>query len=355
MIARLLYFIRDFSLYFILLFITFISFIVASYLIYKSKLTSTKKKILVTLAFTILLVVIVFSTLEAYFRYVYDVPDGLGFLRVNEKWHQRHTVYNHDFFRDRNFTANREQGTVKIAVLGDSLAFGAGIENVQDRFSNLLEKKLNSQGYKVEVYNLGKPGYDTEAEIEVYNSVKNLNFDIVVWEYFINDIQPKVGSTGSPIITTNRNRAKILEAISRNSYFADYLYWRFSSVYSKTISSLRTADVDQYKDQQRIEDHKKVIGDFISSLRAQNKEIVVIMFPAIALLGQDYPVFTNDIMHEIYRANSVSFVDLYSDLKDQNPKNLRASNFDAHPNEKVHLLAAEKLVELIKPLLTTSF
>ena len=36
-------------------------------------------------------------------------------------------------------------------------------------------------------------------------------------------------------------------------------------------------------------------------------------------------------------------VDLLNDLKDADWKDLVASKFDTHPNEKVHKLAAEKL------------
>ena len=189
------------------------------------------------------------------------------------------------------------------------------------------------------------------GEIERYNGVKNLNFDIIIWQYFINDIQPKDASTGSPIIIKNSRRAKILEFVSKYSYLLDYMYWRYSTVYDKTVLALRNADITQYTDQERLQKHQKEITDFIASLRSDNKKIIVVMFPSIAFLGADYPTFTNDIMHKIFSDNQVETIDLWEDLKDQDPKKLRASRFDTHPNETVHALAAQKLYEKTTRLL----
>ena len=350
-LIRITYFLKDFAPYLILIFAVVVSFVVSAYKISKSQTSQGKKNLMLALCATAFALVLVFSSFEAYFRYVYDESDGLGFLRVNQKWHQRHVEFNNYFFRDKNFDQNKQAGVIRIGVLGDSITQGDGIKDVGDRFSNLLEKKLLQAGYKVEVYNLGKAGYDTEGEIETYNRVQNLNFDIIIWQYFINDIQPKDTSTGSPIIIKNSRRAKILEFISKYSYLLDYMYWRYSTVYDKTVLALRNADITQYTDQERLQKHQKEITDFIASLRSDNKKIIVVMFPSIAFLGADYPTFTNDIMHKIFSDNQVETIDLWEDLKDQDPKKLRASRFDTHPNETVHALAAQKLYEKTTRLL----
>lgn len=348
---HLRYFLTDFWAYLTLLFISPILIIAASYKIYKSNFSQKKKKALFAFFFFVLSFIVVFSIFEAYFRYVYDDSDGLGFLKVNERWHKRHVVFNNFFFRDRDFVEDKKEGTIRIGVLGDSITQGDGIKDVSNRFSNLLEKKLLDAGMNVEVYNLGKAGYDTQGEIDVYTSIKHLNFDLIIWEYFINDIQPKEKSTGTPIIVQNSHRAKIFEFISNQSFFLDFLYWRFSTVYDKTILALRSADVNQYKNEFVLERHKQDISRFIKSLKAENKKIVVIMFPSIMLLGQDYPVFTNEIMLNHFKENDVEVINLYDYLKDQSPLKLRASRFDTHPNEVVQALAADKLFEKIKPIL----
>ena len=145
--ARISYFLKDFGFFLILIFASFAFFLLAIYKIFKSKTSERKKKLLSSLTFLFLIFILTFSAFEAYFRYIYDEPDGLGFLLVNNKWQERHVVYNNYFFRDRDFNPVKREGTTRIGVLGDSVAFGGGIENVNDRFSNILERKLKSKKF----------------------------------------------------------------------------------------------------------------------------------------------------------------------------------------------------------------
>ncbi len=342
--SRFSYFINDFKLYLIL---DVVSVFICLYLllkIIKSKLPEINKKILSTFIFSLVLIILTFSVFEGYFRYVYDESDGLGFLKVNKKWQERHVVYNAYFYRDRDFTIEKKEGVTRIGVLGDSLTFGAGVKNINNRFSNLLEQKLKEAGKNVEVYNLGVPGIDTQAEIEQYQKVKNLNFDIIIWEYFLNDIQPEGKSTGAGILNVNSHTDKIIKSISEISYFFNFMYWRLTPKYQSTYEQLKNADLKQYSNEEILTEHKNDIKNFISSLTAENKKVVVIIFPLLNFLGPNYPATDiHKMMSDHFSKNGAQVIDLLGDLKDKNPKDLVASQFDSHPNDKVHALAAEKL------------
>lgn len=352
--ARSSYFLKDFFPYLVLLILSLIVLIFASYKIYKSDTQKKKKQVFLATVFTIFTIVLVFSGFEAYFRYVYDVPDGLGYLKVNRKWHERHVIHNNYFFRDRDFDTDKKEDITRIAVLGDSIAFGGGIEKVEDRFSNILEKKLREAGKNVEVYNLGKPGYDTQAEIEEYEKVKHLNFDILVWEYFLNDIQPKGKSTGTPIIDQNSQKGKIVTFASDRSVFFDFVYWRFSQRYQRTFQALKTADLNQYKNQQVLEDHKKAISDFVKNLEEEKVKTFVIIFPPTLFLGPDYPAKDiHETMGEYFEKLGLKITDLLPDLMSEDRNKLIASKFDPHPNETVHNLAAQKLFVLVNAYLSS--
>lgn len=351
-LLRIKYLASDFALYLIIDFIAAILFLFIFYKIFKSKASERKKKLLLSLVFVFIVFVSAFSAFEAYFRFIYDKSDGLGFLRVNSKWQERHVIYNGYFYRDRDFAVAKLVGVKRIGVIGDSITFGGGIENVNDRFSNLLEKKLTDAGYKVEVYNLGKPGYDTDGEIAEYQKVKNLDFDIIVWEYFLNDIQPKDKSTGSPIIQRASKKGTIVTFVSNKSYFFDFLYWRLASRWQKTLIELRNADLARYQDAPTLDNHQKQITGFIKSVRDENRKVVVIIFPLLAFLGPDYPA--DEIHHQManfFKDNGAEVIDLLDYLKGKNDKELWASQFDSHPNEFVHALAAQKLFEAVIPLL----
>lgn len=350
--AKLTYFLGDFYPYLILMIVSTLAFFLLLVKIYKLKIDIAKKKLIIILLSTLLVFIIIYSFFEAYFRYVYDQSDGLGFLNVNERWNKRHVVYNSYFFRDRDFDGVKKEGVVRIGVLGDSIAFGGGIENVEDRFSNILEKKLRGAGFNVEVYNLGAPGYDTDGEIQNYQTVKNLDFDIVIWEYFLNDIQTLGKSTGTKIIDSNSAQGNITSYISDKSFFFDFLYWRFSSKYNKTFGELRKADLERYKDDDQLKNHKQQIADFLGSLKQDNKKVVVIIFPFLYFLDQDYPaVDIHQIMSSHFRENGAEVIDMLDYLGGKRGRDLWASEFDSHPNEYVHRLAAEKLFGKVVPLL----
>ena len=66
--------------------------------------------------------------------------------------------------RDRAHTYERQNDTKRILVLGDSFAWGYGIEE-SERFSQLLEKSLG-----LEVINAGVSGYSTDQELLWYEN-----------------------------------------------------------------------------------------------------------------------------------------------------------------------------------------
>lgn len=349
--GHLFYFTRDFSMYLILVTVSFVLLIYSAFKIQKQKISEKRKKILTACAFTIFVIILTFSACESYLRYRYDVSDGLGFLKVSKKWEKRHVILNNEFQRDRNFEEEKKEGVTRIGVLGDSIAFGGGIEDINNRFSNILEKKLKDAGKKVEVYNLGRPGYDTSNEIIVYDEFKHYNFDIIVWEYFVNDAQPGSDSTGTPIIENSSKKSKLVSFISDRSYFFDFMYWRLSSKYQKTFKALRTADIAQYSNEPVLNQHKKDIETLLGKMKEQNSKVVVIMFPSNILLGPDYPTYIHEMMGKHFSQNGAQFYDLLQDVKDKDGKTLMASKFDPHPNEIVHEIAGEKLYELLLPMI----
>lgn len=360
MLSRVLgkfsYFVRDFSWYLILIGLTFFAFLAAVYFVFKAKKKKLFHKAVLALVFGVFIFVLIFSAFEGYFRYVYDKSDTLGFLKVNEKWMQRHvqlSLYKQYFFRTKPFDFSKPPGTIRIGVMGDSIAFGAGIKNPSNRFSNLLEKRLNEAGYKVQIINLAIPGYDTYGEIQTYKGVKDLNFDILIWAYFLNDIEDAGGRTskGSAILRQNDQRAKILEAMSNFSYFFDYVYWRITSTHQATINELGQVDLNAYRDPDVLIAHYKDIVGFIRELRLEHVTPVTVIFPYMALIGPNYPAYDiNQTMDRVFEDNGVATVDLIGDLKNKNAKSLWASNFDPHPNEYVHALAADRLFDKVEPI-----
>lgn len=352
-IYRIEYFIRDFSLYLILLIASFFTLISVVKKIYKSQNSEKKKRLLLSLVFGIFSLILIYSTFEAYFRYRFDESDSLGFLRVTGRWFKRHTAFNSYFVRDREFQLSKKEGITRIGVIGDSITMGYGIKDVNNRFSDLLEKKLKNAGYNVEVYNLGKSGYDTDAELTEYKQTfKKLNFDIIIWEYFLNDAQPDTDkNTGAKIISKEKRQNDVAKIISHFSFFFDYVYWRLSARYDKTFKELRLVDMASYKDKANFQRHLKDVNAMIDEFKSNNKKVVVIVFPFLYPLP-NYPA--EDIhktMDTIFRNANLDLIDMLDYFKNKKSKDLVVSRFDYHPNEYVQRLVADKLYDKIVPLL----
>lgn len=91
-------------------------------------------------------------------------------------------------FRDREFALEKPEGTRRIVVLGDSIAFGNGLR-LEETFPKQLEALLEREQPPTQVLNLGVGGYDVVEEVAFLQHV-GLAFapDLVVVGLCINDV-----------------------------------------------------------------------------------------------------------------------------------------------------------------------
>ncbi len=87
------------------------------------------------------------------------------------------------FRSDQNYSKIKPFNITRILILGDSIAYGANV-NQSDIFSKILEKKLNTNNKKYEVLNAAVGGYNTLQE-KIWFEKKGLSYnpDIVLLAY----------------------------------------------------------------------------------------------------------------------------------------------------------------------------
>jgi lysophospholipase L1-like esterase len=88
-------------------------------------------------------------------------------------------------------TPYRAQADVKILVLGDSVTWGDGIDEITRTFSYLLERRLSARhpGRTFEVVNAGVPGYTTEQEATyLERDGLALGPDAIIAQFTLNDV-----------------------------------------------------------------------------------------------------------------------------------------------------------------------
>ena len=95
--------------------------------------------------------------------------------------------------RNKESSIEKPKGTYRIAIIGDSIAFGLGVKRDQT-FSSKLERLLNKYfsppGVSFEVLNFGVTGYSVTQIMENVR-VRTLKFDpdLLIYAYCLNDPQ----------------------------------------------------------------------------------------------------------------------------------------------------------------------
>lgn len=145
----------------------------------------------VVILFFLLILLILVIELRFYYKYKIKYPPNdfvtitWGHKVKNNKWGFRE--------RDYNISAIKKADCFLIAVLGDSLTWGAGLTESQ-RYSNLLEGYLQSEypNKKIIVMNFGIPSGPTTKEQSIYKSIyKEFKPNLTILGFCFNDPQEK--------------------------------------------------------------------------------------------------------------------------------------------------------------------
>ena len=109
---------------------------------------------------------------------------------LNIKFQSVPVTTNECGMRDKPRRIPRSEDTLRIALMGDSFAFGWGVLQ-DDSFASVLEARLNAipgRPRPTEVLNFGIPGYSTFQEVALFKE-KALDFDpdIILFYFVDND------------------------------------------------------------------------------------------------------------------------------------------------------------------------
>ena len=321
-------------------------------------------------AISLWMVLALVTGVELYFALFRDTTDAFNQTNVSRRWFTIHadaqakTLEFSDteklpYRESRPVTPDVGEDRRRFVFLGDSFTFGHGIENIQDRFTNRFEARMNEVGATdCEVANLAWAG----TELHWANAVaKKLIadryvMDTLVYVMCLNDIESFTGE-GSPYANIGEHspdadpflaRYKLTPFFSK-TYFLNTLYFRVKQLRTPELRNYYGSIGKEYKGEpwQRM---IRVLDEMKAACDRNKTRFVIVVFPFLHNLGEPNNPFepAHNAIATYGAAARVPVLDLRDALLPHVDDGLTLNSLDAHPNQRAHELAAEALFQFFQ-------
>jgi len=270
---------------------------------------------------------------------------GKGYENISIKTNSKGLRdYEHDYIKNNK--------TIRILGLGDSMTFGAGTE-YEDTYLRILEKKLISSGRDVEIIKAGVGGYNLDEEYAYYfDEGYKYNPDIVLYGFVPNDIDNNLNLT-----TIKENVEKYGDFILKESSFEQTvkknckscifvysLIFNYDKKYYETMFSY-------WDNEKKAEHFNKKLLEIKNNVTNKNATLVIILFPYNPQFENslNYGFSIQEKIKKLAQDNNISVIDLSQNLDVPNYKDYYLFNDICHLNKNGNELTAETIkTELIR-------
>jgi hypothetical protein len=273
-------------------------------------------------------------------------PQGFPTYRSNI-WGRRFVRLNRDGFRDVDPPAAEPDGTRRIAVIGDSYAFGWGIPDINDRVGEQVAGRLTREtGQPWRSINASQGDRNTLTEFPFMDYVLRFHPDVLVLLYVFNDIDYLRRVTARGPLTdpgSMLGRLHPLRVLFVNSYLVQEIYIRVRHLPFMTHSSGGVED--PYRDPELVTRHLADVARLMGEAREVPLPILVpfdIAPGTDSALRERYDHFVCRLLAAGQPAVSVREAFVGHELSQ-----LTVNPFDAHPNGLANQLLADQLAPLI--------
>ncbi len=230
-------------------------------------------------------------------------------------------------------------GKKTILVVGDSFTAGAGMKDVDDRFTD----RINVEQPQLHLVNVGKNGSDT---IDEYRRLEAhpLAPDAVVLQYYLNDIEGAAQRAGWPwpSFEPYADVPCPVKDLLRGSFLLNWLYWEFphadGAAYVAMLDKALT-------DATLLRQHFVDLEQFCAYADKRHIPLVVVLFPFLNDL--EHCRATLDRVEAMFAEHHVRTLDVGELLRAVPARERTANPYDAHPSARVHELVATALGKLL--------
>ncbi len=233
------------------------------------------RNISINLLITYVMVVLLLTGGELYFRYGY-ADSRMEFALTRDNWSNRYVQNNSLGYRDQEWPLDVLAQREVIFAVGDSFTQGWGINDPADRFTDVLAAEL---GDEYAVVNLGIAGRSTINELAAMETYPYQPPDIILWQYFLNDIDIAAKSNGTPW----EPDVPPVPQIAQESYLASFIFWRLneSALYVNANDNLSEWEYyyAAYDNHFIWEIHQTELDRVIGYAEQSDARLVVVIFP----------------------------------------------------------------------------
>jgi hypothetical protein len=282
---------------------------------------------------------IILGTGEGYFRFFYADTMGYCFTLSCLNWTSRYWHLNSLGYRDHEWTPTEWQGKTTVLVVGDSFTAGLGIDDPANRYGDVLGTLL---GQDYAVMNVGEIGVATPDELTNLQAYPLQNPDVVILQYFLNDVEHaglSLGSHPGLVIIPP-------DGLINESYFLNFMYWRFylgtnAQSMGSTHWDWNYAQYDNYVvwDIHRAE--LQAMIDYVDSIGAR---LIVVIFPNMSEPYQSI-AYVDRVAQVFYDSGENDVLRLF-DAAEAFPIEERVvSGYDSHPSASFNHYVGQLLYE----------
>lgn len=235
--------------------------------------------------------------------------------------------------------------TFRIAVVGDSIAFGPHLQS-DDTFPKRLERFLSrtSGVHTPQVINLGFPGFSTANEVPIVSKAIERGVKVIILEMCLNDAEVK--------LLSDPNHLKFGQYTPSASLRPLFTYWKslgavFERIHnSRSHNEYRKYFFDLYHNPETWEKFKSAVHQIVLDTRNHEIPFLPVLFPLFGEeLGNSYPfIELHEKIRQLFKSEGIELLDLLPVYRGIPPMRLQViPGGDLHPNEIAHRIAAETI------------
>jgi len=292
---------------------------------------------------TLCLLGVVAMGAEIYLRFVSTATDSYGATMTSKRWSIAYARVNSLAHRDHEWNDRKPAGVRRIAFVGDSFVYGWGIDDPENRFSNLIQKRFDARNPgAVEVMNVAWAGWDSREEAKaIVRMITDFAVDEIVLCYLPNDIESILPVT-KEFDPQKPPRPKWIRV--QCSFLLDYLYYRVYARWVPSVSNYFDWLADGFANDETWRSHQTDLGGIITDCRSRGVTLRVALLPFLRTTGTKFDApRIHARLKDFFTLNNVPVVDLLPAIHGYETKDLIVNPHDHHPNERSNALFAETI------------